>query len=252
MSPTIVKMIYLRGLSLSEAKDRLKRDWTGRRLQRATKSREYTDYAWLWTSCVRQILDELAANKKTTEDEMVRVWWIGSGLAGSMPFHGARIHAAQTTETAYHLAVPSYIPSIKALAHAQKQVQDTETTSDSLLVVSRPTTPPNGQIVMQSLPGVLEEWKSLIELPRGHLSAVDMQHPSVNDVVDGLRQCCIAHFACHGVTDPWDPSNSGLILQHRQDGCPPVSNGCDGGAVVQDRLTVKQNSELNLKHSRMA
>ncbi|PWI64611.1 hypothetical protein PCL_09505 [Purpureocillium lilacinum] len=253
ISPTMVKAINLCGLSVSEAKDWLGKDWTGRRPLRATKNREYTAYlAWLWTSCVKQILDELAASLKPPVDEMLRIWWIGSGLAGSMPFHAAGVHAAQTTETAYHLAVSSYIPSIKALAHAQKQVQDTETTSDSLLVVTMPTTPPKGQIVMQTLPGALEERKSLIELTKGHLSAVDMEHPDINDVVNGLRQCCIAHFACHGVTDSWDPSNSGLILQRRQEGCPLGSKGCDGGAAVQDRLTVKRVSELNLTHSRMA
>ncbi len=66
-----------------------------------------------------------------------------------------------------------------------------------------------------------------------HLAIEALDLPSAEQVVGRLERCRIAHFACHGSTDHADPSQSGLILQRRN----------DAGQVVQDRLTVGRVSE---------
>jgi tetratricopeptide (TPR) repeat protein len=255
VSPAAIKAINLSELSASDAKAWLSKDWTGRRAERAAKNREYLAYlAWLWKSCVRQILDELRILHEPAAQDLSRVWWIGSGLASSMPFHAAGIHRIGTTETAYHKVVSSYTPSIKALAHARRRTKNLEMTRGSLLVVTMPTTPADGQRPLSGLPGVTREKDTLLGLSRGHISAEHMEQPSVDQVLEGLRRCCIAHFACHGSTDHVDPSKSGLILQRRREDY--VGNGGNGNGneveLVQDRLTVGRISEMNLKHARLA
>jgi hypothetical protein len=119
ITPAVIKAINLSNLSTSEAKIWLSKDWRGRRAERAVKNRDYLAYlAWLWKSCVEQILDEVRALIGLSANGLLRVWWIGSGMAGSMPFHAAGIHRTGSTEKAYHGAVSSYAPSIKALARA--------------------------------------------------------------------------------------------------------------------------------------
>jgi CHAT domain-containing protein len=98
-----------------------------------------------------------------------------------------------------------------------------------------PTTPGNASC--PDLPGVIEEKNRLMGAINGHLPIQHQELPSVEDVIESLRNCCIAHFACHGFTDHLDPSKSGLILQSRGE---------------QDRLTVHRVSELSLGNAQMA
>ncbi|CAG9984579.1 unnamed protein product [Clonostachys byssicola] len=255
VSPAAIKRIHLPDLSAAEATTWLNTSWTGRRAERARKNKEYAIYlSWLWKTCVKVVLDALRALHEPTACEPFRVWWIGSGLASSMPFHAAGIHDPDSTETAYHQTISSYTPSIKALAHAQWKEQGCETSSDALLAVTMPTTPPAGGKTPPSLPGVNEEMENVIKLSKGHMPGEGMMQPSVDQVLSHLEGCSVAHFACHGTTDPVDPSNSGLILQRQgqvstvdeQDGCRETAR------LIQDRLTVKMISEMDLKHAKLA
>jgi hypothetical protein len=74
------------------------------------------DLVWLWEGGVRQILDEI---RRQGEQELARTWWIGSGLAASMPFHAAGRHAAGSVDHVFHVAMSSYTPSVKALAFSR-------------------------------------------------------------------------------------------------------------------------------------
>ena len=40
-----------------------------------------------------------------------------------------------------------------------------------------------------------------------------LMNPGRDEVLSGLRNCSIAHFACHAVTDQSDPSKSKLLLR---------------------------------------
>ncbi len=171
-------------------------------------------------------------------------------MAGSMLFHAAGIHRTGSTETAYHRAVSSYAPSIKALAHAGKRAKETEATHGSLLAVSMPTTPAEkDQKPLLSLPGATLEKNKVLEVTKGRLLARHLVQPSVDQVLEELQHCSAVHFACHGFTDHVDPSQSGLILQ-RQGKENTESGG--GAGPVQDRLTVARISDLSLRQARLA
>ncbi|ROT37123.1 hypothetical protein SODALDRAFT_279961, partial [Sodiomyces alkalinus F11] len=250
ITPTIVKAVPLARLSASDAQKWLGKEWSTKKSQRAKSNKEYLAYlAWLWALCVEQVLNDIRILQGVQGSELPRVWWVGSGLASSMPFHAAGIHRRGSTTTAYHRAISSYAPSIKTLAHARIRA-DNPKTSGSLLLVTMPTTPAReGEKAPPDLPGVAAEKDIMLGVTKGHLAAEHMEGPSVDDVLGALSRCSVAHFACHGSSDPVDPSQSGLILQRPRDAAPD-SAGAAG--LVQDRLSVGRMSEVSLRNARLA
>ncbi|KID95310.1 TPR Domain containing protein, partial [Metarhizium majus ARSEF 297] len=247
VSKTTIRTLGLSRLLASDAKAWLGKEWTGRevrRKERPRKNREYLEYlVWLWDVCVKLVLDVIGADP--TSDDLPRIWWIGTGLGSSMPFHAAGVHSRGSTENAFSRAVSSYTPSIKTLGYAHRRARMTESTQVSLLIATMPTTPADalspdaGKLC--DLPGVMKEEKRVTELVAGSIPIQSLNSPSVAQVIDKMRDCSIAHFACHGSTDHADPSNSGLILQRQDD-----------QGLKQDRLTVRRVSELNLAGARIA
>ncbi|AEO64268.1 907a84fc-40af-4c23-8109-9cb006c013ad [Thermothielavioides terrestris] len=245
ISPATIRAINFEGLSFSEVKDWLGKDWGGRESEFRRKNDEYLRYlSWLWHNFVEQLLDEVSS-LHTQSEGLPRVWWIGTGLASSMPFHAAGIHSPGSTDHAYSRAVSSYTPSIKALRHSKARAGSTEPiTGGTLLMATMPTTPrpSDGGKKLCDLPGVTEEKARVINATKGHLTPEVLEHPSVEQVITRLQTCRVAHFACHGWTDHSDPSESGLVLQRQG----------AGGAAEQERLTVRRVSELSLRQARLA
>ncbi|KAL2195348.1 CHAT domain-containing protein [Corynascus similis CBS 632.67] len=249
VSQAAIKALNLPRLLASDALVWLGKKWTGRevrRRERLQKNREHLQYVtWLWDVCVKPILDEV----HSTEDGangLPWIWWIGTGLGSSMPFHAAGIHSPSSTENAFSKAISSYTPSIKALGYSQRRSRATGSAKDSLLIATMPTTPAQGlqpdARKPPDLPGVVEEKKRISNVMNAYLSIEPLDLPSVDQVVNKLQDCLIARFACHGYTDHIDPSNSGLILQKQG----------EGQEAEQGRLTVHKISELSLPHAYIA
>lgn len=233
-----------------EAKDWLTMKWTINGCsQQRPKNDSFLKYlSWLWDLCVKPILDKIATTRSRTVDDLPRVWWIGCGLASSMPLHAAGVHEENSVENTYSRIISSYTPSIKALAHARRRAKQTKEALDvrsSMLIVTMPTTPngPADKKTMGPLPKVTEEKDGVLESIHGHISPTVLEHPSVEQVSEILKKSCIAHFACHGVSNRVNPSNSGLILQRK---------GESDCVVIRDRLTVHRVSELTLERAQIA
>ncbi|RKK87874.1 hypothetical protein BFJ68_g16997 [Fusarium oxysporum] len=146
--------------------------------------------------------------------------------------------------------ISSYTPSIKALAYAQNQAKRAQEAlvaqdANTMLIAAMPTSPkgPGDKKAPKNLPGVEEEMREILILTHSHMRATVHTHPSADQVLEVLKTCRIAHFACHGISDYSDPSNSGLILQR--------STGPDE-TLVQDRLTVQRVSDLRLRYAQIA
>ncbi|KFX87738.1 hypothetical protein O988_09307 [Pseudogymnoascus sp. VKM F-3808] len=171
-----------------DAKEWQDRKWTGRRWERARKNKEYLEYlAWLWEACVKQIIDEVDNGHGTTGD-LPRIWWIGTGLASSMPFHAAGIHSSGSTENAISRVISSYTPSIKALGYSQHRARAADRKGGTLLIATMPTTPGNGQGLGQNShkpPGlrfVKEEKKQVEGAAGSHLEIEPLEFPSRTDL----------------------------------------------------------------------
>lgn len=236
VSSTEIKTLRLSGLEPSKVKEWLQKKWTGRRSDRGKRNREYLKYlSWLWKACVKKVLDEIGNAPRPTAEDLPRIWWIGTGLASSMPFHAAGEHSLDSTENAYHRAISSYVPSIRALSHSRDCLKNAEAMQRQLLIATMITSP-----CLKDLPGAIEEKYSVVQATKGFMTIEELDQPNASQIVESLKRCTIAHFACHGYTDHRDPSNSGLVFQV-----------CVESKPQQDVLTVRNISEINSKQARI-
>ncbi len=171
--------------------------------------------SWLWSSCVEPILKEVNKSQASDSHELLRVWWIGTGIASSLPFHAAGHYIndenAQDSENTLSQIIPSYIPTIKALSYARScasgaaKINSSET---SILVVTMPSTPEH-----KSLPGVKKESQAIQRITTDIRKMTALESPMAEHVLNIMSGFDIVHFACHGCADPENPSNSHLLLE---------------------------------------
>ncbi len=141
-------------------------------------------------------------------------------------------------ESAYYRIVSSYTPSIRALLYSRGSASTDptpKTDPQKLLVVAMASTPG-----ASSLPGVDNE-KCAVGEALGHsVCAQILEQPDVTSVLHQIQQCRVTHFACHGVSNPSDPSESGLLLQTAT------------AEPRQDILSVRKISQTHLSQGKIA
>ena len=207
---------------------------------RGKKNKRYLEFLqWLWLKCVRVILQAIHHGQNPGANNLPRLWWIGVGIATYLPFHAAGDHSVGSTENTLSWAISSYTPTIKALAHArERQRKRPRFVEDKLklLLVAMPTTPDQS-----GLPGVRKETLEVRAAVNSVFADELLVHPNARTVLEKLRQCDMAHFACHTISDHADPFSSCLVLQDGINTAPTV-----------DKLTVRQISEANLERAAIA
>ena len=132
--------------------------------------------SWLWSSCVQPILNELKKNQVSDSHELLRVWWIGTGIASSLPFHAAG--NSQDSENTLSQIVPSYTPTIKALSYARScasRAAALNSNETSILVVTMPTTPEQ-----RPLPGVNDEKLAIQQMTRDIYKMKALETPAAS------------------------------------------------------------------------
>jgi hypothetical protein len=186
--------------------------------------------SWLWSKCVKHILEALRQiGVSIASDDPPRVWWVGSGIAASFPFHAARGSSCDPEQDALRLVVSSYSTTIRTLLYSQSRASSStlsEGENFSILVVTMPTTP--GQ---RPLVGAEEERRAIEKICKGIYSIDGLESPTANKVLEAIPKSDILHFACHGTSDYANPLNSHLLLKTKV-----------GEKTVVDRLSVSKLS----------
>jgi tetratricopeptide (TPR) repeat protein len=248
MTQDTLQAIPLSGLNMEEAWRWLRTEWRHKKKSELLKKNEgFLEYLiWLWRICVKHILDHVSALCRGHQ-AFPRVWWIGCGLASSMPFHAAGIHTDASRENALSKVVSSYTPSVKALGYACSQIKCTKNdqpTQDQMLIILMPETPrgANDETGFSTLRGVLQEAEKIVRIVSSYVNPVVCTTPDATSVLSQLETCRMAHFACHGMSNPTDPSSSGLVLQRV----------ATDGTLEQDHLSVYRISQLRLRHAQIA
>ncbi|MFF0490935.1 CHAT domain-containing protein [Nocardia sp. NPDC004068] len=174
---------------------------------------------WLWDNAIGPVLDALGYREPIAHGQPgPRIWLSPGGLLGQLPLHAAGYHTRTTdseARTVLDRVVPSYTPTVAALGYARQRLAATD-----------PAAPPRGLVVaMPTTPGVAGRLHHVLDEARlvaAHLpGATVLTEPTTATVLDFLSNCGVAHFACHGATDPDDPSLSRLLL--RDDATSPLT-----------------------------
>lgn len=233
-----------------EAAEWLLKKWTiKKKSEYVAKNDDFSAYlSWLWDNCVKHIIYKIKSTKIGQKPGLPKVWWIGSGLGSSMPFHAAGYHNHGSLENAYSTVISSYTPSIKALEYSSSQsrsAKEVQPEYNHMLIALMPTSPKGSKEkkAPDPLHGVLREKDEIMAVAQGDTNTIVLDHPSSEEVLKSLQKSYIAHFACHGISDKKSPSNSGLILQRRDE---PEQH------IQQDRLTVQRIAQLSLRGAQIA
>ncbi|KAH8811038.1 CHAT domain-containing protein [Xylogone sp. PMI_703] len=187
----------------------------------------------LWRGCVKPVFNELGLLKRLPGTDLRRVWWIGTGTASSLPFHAAGLHSPGSVENTLSWAISSYTPSIKALRYTSEKAS-LRPEAHGVLLVTMPETPG-----YNNLPGVIVEARAMHDVIQPPHSICQLDFPSKEQVLASLGSCSIVHFACHGGSDLWNPSNSCLMLRGPSES--PLG-----------KLTVKEIMDINLGQAWLA
>jgi hypothetical protein len=195
---------------------------------------------WLWDAAAGPVLDALGHREQPPPGrDWPHVWWSMEGPLALLPIHAAGHHMSGDGRAVLDRVVSSYTPTVRALADARRTAARPLSAEPRVLVVAMPTTPgvPGG------LPSVAEEAQVLRQYMRDVVVLIEPSIPELAEqvptrdvVLSYLPDYPIAHFACHGFSDPDDPSQSRLLL-HDHASAP---------------LTVAVLSSLRLVNARLA
>ncbi|WP_406858971.1 CHAT domain-containing protein [Streptomyces sp. HUAS MG47] len=172
---------------------------------------------WLWDAVAAPVLDRLGIDG-AADGPAPRVWWCPVGLLALLPLHAAGRHrepppAGRRRATLLDRTVSSMTSTLSALAQAR--TRPAAPPDAGTLVVALPQTPD-----AEPLGHAEEEATRVAELlrPAGPVTLLSGPAATARAVLDALPRHGTAHFVCHGLTEPFDPSASRLLLaDHRED-----------------------------------
>ncbi|MDX3775913.1 CHAT domain-containing protein [Streptomyces europaeiscabiei] len=205
---------------------------------------------WLWDAVTGPVLDALRVPVRDRESPPLRVWWVPCGPLALLPVHAAGHHSDPSgmpgKRTVLDRVVSSYTPTVRTLHHARQRAGAAVVASDSAtasaLVVAMPTTPglppdKNLDAVWGEVAAIRSAWPDaevLVEVAADVTGSGTV--PTRDKVLARLPHHAVVHFACHGDSDPTDPSQSGLLLHDHDTG----------------RLTVAALRPVNLEKAQLA
>ncbi len=187
---------------------------------------------WTWKHVTEPVLDRLGFRGPPPDGGWPRLWWSPGGALACLPLHAAGHHDPQPLpepRAVLDRVVSSYTPTVRALAYARRRAAG-PAPGGGLLAVALPDTPG-----APPLSGVAREVRALERLlPAPRVLAGPLA--TFAHVLAALPDHPYAHFACHGVGDPDDPSDARLLV-YDHDVRP---------------LTVREISRLDLTAARLA
>ncbi|KAI9776673.1 MAG: hypothetical protein M1816_005151 [Peltula sp. TS41687] len=179
-----------------------------------------TELQSLWNNAVKPVFQQLGLlGREKAPDTLPRIFWVAGGMMAFLPLHAAGDQTEGSTENTLSHVISSYVPTLKTLQFVQNKTSfSLHGQRPEILIVSMPTTP-GGHKPLK----VAEEVATINNHTRSWASTIALEQPSRDSVLNALKSCSIAHFACHGLADSVEPARSALIL----------------GREIEEKLTLK-------------
>jgi hypothetical protein len=188
---------------------------------------------WLWDNAAEPVLHALGYDDPASGDVAPRVWWAPGGLLSLLPLHAAGRHGSDADASVLDRAVSSYTPTIKALRYARQQAAGPGEPGGAL-IVGVTSVPGSPEADLPDVPEEIARVSYLLPDPVVLASDADPRTlPTRENVFACLSGCSVAHFACHALSDPGDPSGSMLFLPDHE--AAPL-NVASLSPVSHDRL----------------
>lgn len=168
-----------------------------------------TELQYVWVSAVKPVLQQTGLLALARAPNVLpRIWWVGGGIMSLLPLHAAGNHTPGSSENTLSHAISSFAPTLKSLQFIRTRppipIQERK---PELLIVSMPTTPGG----YKSL-DVAGEVTSIAKYSDSLISINHLAQPNKEAVLNALKSCTIAHFACHGSINGIEPAKSALIV----------------------------------------
>ncbi|NYE44501.1 tetratricopeptide (TPR) repeat protein [Streptomyces fulvorobeus] len=187
--------------------------------------------AWTWDRVAEPVLDRIGLLDAPADSDWPRLWWSPVGALAALPLHAAGHHGeppGPRPRTVLDLVVSSYTPTVRALAYARHRAAGRRPDGCMLAVVV-PDAP-----ATRALGGVRREVRDLSALLPTEV--VSGPRATFANVLRALPSHPYVHFACHGVSDPDDPSHARLLVHDH----------------LEHPLTVHHISRLELPDAQLA
>ena len=182
-----------------------------REQQERARETVFSTLEWLWDKVAEPVMEAAGLTEPIPQDaprsEVPRLWWSASGPLAHLPLHAAgyqRKAALDGGRSVLDRAATSYTPSIRVLHHSRRSAASGDSGRPYLAVAQDTGT---GGSRGASAAEVAAVARTLTQL-----RVLDGHGASVLRVLQELRSAATVHFACHGVSDPGDPSRSHLAL----------------------------------------
>jgi CHAT domain-containing protein len=134
------------------------------------------------------------------------MWWCLTGPLAFLPIHAAGLYGpnAENGSKLSDFVVSSYIPTLTALCNGSspRALQKPKLLTVALPTKSNPVLP-GTQIELDKIHGQIGTFPIL---------QLFESKATVNNVLEGMKECSWVHFACHGVQDISNPTKSALLL----------------------------------------
>jgi tetratricopeptide (TPR) repeat protein len=164
---------------------------------------------WLWDTTMKPLLDTLGFEQPVSDGTWPHIWWIPTGVLSRFPLHAAGYHTKQRGETVMDRAISSYGSSVKAIIYGRRRSREASSSGGAkALLINMENTPHRSP-----LPFAGREVAILHGLCNSMKLTIHDSSRTKKSVMEELPDCTIFHFAGHGYTDKYNPSDSSLQLQ---------------------------------------